>query len=359
VKRPSSGLLRRPRRTGWLFLLVMLGGARAFAETAPGAETVIVLQPTTASLAARRSLARIRDELGADRFHVVIADSTAAGTPEAVIETASREAGRGAVIALFGDPDAGQAELCVVQHAAGRVVVRRATVVVDDPERMPEALAARALELLRATALELSIENERVPRRQEHPEIIPEAPPPTSSSQPSSASETILAIDLGVGAWVSIEGPPPAMVPVGRVALHLSDWIWVRVTAAGLGTRPRVETAYGSATLAQTVALAEAVAVFRGDKRLRPFVSLGAGALNVAVSGTGAGQYEGRSPQKWSAAFDGGVGVALALRSRAALVTELHAMVATPHPVVRFADTRAATIGYPSVILTLSLQVAP
>jgi len=26
---------------------------------------------------------------------------------------------------------------------------------------------------------------------------------------------------------------------------------------------------------------------------------------------------------------------------------------------VRFADTRAATIGYPSVILTLALQVAP
>jgi len=45
--------------------------------------------------------------------------------------------------------------------------------------------------------------------------------------------------------------------------------------------------------------------------------------------------------------------------SRAALVTELHARVAAPHPVVRFADTRAATIGYPSVIVTVSLQVAP
>ena len=359
VKRPSRGLLDLPQRTGWLFLLVMLGWSRAFAETAPATDTVILLQPTTASLAARRSLARIRDELVADRFHVVIADSTAAGTPEAVIETAAREAGRGAVIALFGDPDTDQAELCVVQQAAGRAVVRRATVVVDDPERMPEALAARALELLRATALELSIENERAPRRQEQPEVLREAAPPTSSSQPSSASETIVAIDLGVGTWASIEGPPPAVVPVGRIALRLSDWIWARVTAAGLGTRPRVETAYGSATLAQTVALAEAVAVFRGDKRLRPIVSLGAGVLNVAVNGIGAATYEGRAPQQWSAAFDGGVGVALALRSRAALVTELHAMVATPHPVVRFADTRAATIGYPSLILTLSLQVAP
>ena len=169
----------------------------------------------------------------------------------------------------------------------------------------------------------------------------------------------IVTVDLGVATWASIGGPPPAVAPVGRVALRLSDWAWARITAAGLGTRPSLETAYGSATLAQTVALAEAVAVFRGDKWLRPFVSVGAGALNVAVSGMGEGQYEGRAPQRWSAAFDGGIGVALVVRSRAALVTELHALVAAPHPVVRFADTRAATIGYPSLILTLALQVAP
>jgi len=96
-----------------------------------------------------------------------------------------------------------------------------------------------------------------------------------------------------------------------------------------------------------------------GNVTVLPFVSIGAGALNVAVSGRGEGQYEGRAPQRWSAAFDGGIGVALVVRSRAALVTELHALVAAPHPVVRFADTRAATIGYPSLILTLALQVAP
>ena len=72
----------------------------------------------------------------------------------------------------------------------------------------------------------------------------------------------------------------------------------------------------------------------------------------MAVVGTGAAPYEGREPQRWSAAFDGGVGVAFAIGSRTALVTELHALVASPHPVVRFADTRAATIGYPSVILS-------
>ena len=86
-------------------------------------------------------------------------------------------------------------------------------------------------------------------------------------------------------------------------------------------------------------------------------LSLGAGVLNVAVVGTGTAPYEGREARQWSAAFDVGAGVALAIGSRAALVSEVHALMASPHPVVRFADTNTATIGFPSLIYTLALQV--
>jgi len=339
-----------------LLLALEVPRASAGPGPGPGEDTVILLQPAAASSVVRRSLARIGAELSADRYHVVIADRDVAGGPGAVIESAAHAAEAGTALVLFGDPDSGQAELCIVRRSGRRTGVRRAMVVVDDPERMPEALARRALELLRATALELSIGIEPAP--------LPETPQPSEADVRSSASApaappAIVAVDLGVAMWASIQGPPSAVVPVGRVALRVSDWAWARITAAGLGTRPSLETAYGSATLAQTVALAESVAVFRRDKWLRPFVSIGAGALNVAVSGVGEGQYEGRAPQRWSAAFDGGIGAALVVRSRAALVMELHGLVAAPHPVVRFADTRAATIGYPSLILTLALQVAP
>jgi len=359
VNQIARRLLGPVRLAGSIVLLLVLDGPRATADTArppPTADTVILLQPAAASPAVRRSLARIGDELSADRFHVVLADPDTAGGPGAVIESATRAAEAGTAVVLFGDPDTGQAELCIVRRNDRRTAVRRAMVVDDDPERMPETLARRALELLRATALELSIGIEPAPRPDKP--RSPEADVRPSVSAPV-APLAIVTVDLGLATWASIEGPPPAVAPVGRIALRLADWAWARITAAGLGTRPTVETPYGSATLAQTVALAEAVAVFRGDKRLRPFVSIGAGALNVAVSGTGAAQYEGRAPQRWAAAFDGGVGVALVVRSRAALVTELHGLVAAPHPVVRFVDTHAATIGYPSVILTVALQVAP
>src|SRR6188508_1249336 len=73
---------RRPRRplrrcgTAVIVLLVTLRWSSAAADTTTAAETVIVLQPTTASPAVRRSLARIRDELAADRFRVVVADAS-------------------------------------------------------------------------------------------------------------------------------------------------------------------------------------------------------------------------------------------------------------------------------------------
>jgi hypothetical protein len=38
-------------------------------------------------------------------------------------------------------------------------------------------------------------------------------------------------------------------------------------------------------------------------------------------------------------------------------VTEVHALIASPRPVVRIADTDTATIGFPSLIYTLALQV--
>jgi hypothetical protein len=341
--------VNRPRVAGLVLPLLMLAWSGASAETAPGADTVILLEPTTASVFVRRSLARIRDELSADRFRVIVADASTIDEP----------GDGGTIVALFGDPDTGHAELCVVQRAARRAAIRRATVIVDDPERMPEALATRALELLRATALELSLEIERAPRLQKPPDPQPEPGIPPGPAPPAVAPESaVVTVDMGIGMWNSIEGPPPAVVPLGRIGLRLSDWAWARLSAAGLGSRPQVETVYGSAALSQTMALAEFVAMFRRGKRVRPLLSAGAGFLNVAVVGTGAAPYEGRERQRWSAALDGGAGVAFVIGSRAALVTELHALVASPHPVVRFVDVRAATVGYPSVVLTLALQVA-
>ena len=338
-------------------MLLALNGSVAAAESTAAGEPVILLQPTTASASVRRILARIRDELSADRFRVVLAAAGTSGETGTLIEEAARDGGNGTTLVLFGEPEAGETELCVVRRAGRRTAVRWATVPVKDPDHMEEALAARALELLRATALELSIDGERAPppEKPREPsatvEVSPLAPPAVARAAP------VVAVTMGVGIWNSIEGPPAAVVPIGRVGLRLSDWAWARISAAGLGTRPRVDRAAGSATVSQSVALGELVVAFRPRRRLHLMLSLGAGVLNVDVVGTGTAPYRGREARQWSAAFDAGAGIALAIGSRAALSTEVHALMASPHPAVRFADTNVATIGYPSLIYTLALQV--
>src|SRR4051812_18939648 len=212
----------------------MLNASVASADPVPQAERVILLTAKLASPAVRRSLARIGDELSADRIEVVMADSDTTHDPGHVIESMRRATGDDTILVLFGDPATGRAELCVVQRAAQRTAVRRAIVVADDPEQMPELLALRALELLRATALELSIASdpsakdsyEPVQRRLDTP--VPRSPSP----RVKAAEAALVSLDLGLGVWKNASGPAPAVLPVGRVGLRLSDWASARVTLA-------------------------------------------------------------------------------------------------------------------------------
>ena len=244
----TSEAVRSPPRTGSVLLLLMLDGSGASAETTPGAETVILLQPTAASPAVRRSLARIRDELSADRFHVVLADSSTAGDPGAVIESAARDAEGGTILALFGDPDDGPGR--AVRRPASRPAYRRPPGHRRRGRSGAHAGGARhagagAVAGDRAGAFDR--DRTRAARSQSR-RSPPRADIPPRPTPPAAAPETSLVVAaMGVGIWNSIDGPPPAVTPVGRVGLRLSDWAWARVSVAGLGSRPRVETAYGSA----------------------------------------------------------------------------------------------------------------
>jgi hypothetical protein len=331
-------------------LVFAVGAARA---AAPPPGLVVLLEPADASPAARQSLRRIKDEVAADRFDVIVATADATGT---VSPTWSAE--RGALIVLFGDPTTGRAELCVVSRANERSAVRRA-IVVDVPEKMPEVLALRALELLRATALELSVgaEQAAAPTKQGQP--IPDGRPRTATRARSAEESAPFSVDLGLVLIQSLKGPPPALAPILRLGLRVATWLELRTSVAGLGTRPRVETPYGSASISQSFLLLEVATRLTDRGVLRPLASLGGGLLHVGVSGSGAGSYVGRNDEQWSASVDGGVGLALAVRSHAAVVAELHCLLASPHPSVRFIDSVPATIGYPSLMLTLALQVMP
>jgi len=341
----------------WLALavLTLLPCFSRSARAEPRAELVMILEPNDASVATRQSLNRIKDELAADKFAVVMAAPAGESDPGAVIESGPRDA----LITLFGAPESGEAELCVVRRLGGRSAVRRA-LVTDLPERMPQALSLRALELLRATAFELSMEPREAPPRKA---IDGESRAVTAPGEPHVDAvlwaPSAFALDLGVGLWQNLGGPPLAVAPMARLRYGVSEWMAARVSAMGLGTHSSVRHTRGNASVTQEALLLELVFAAGSQQRLRPLASAGAGVLHASVAGVGVTPYEGRNAHTWSAAVDAGFGVALAFRRHAALVAELHAFLASPHPVVRFEDASVASIGYPSLILTLALQVAP
>jgi hypothetical protein len=348
---------RRRSRGAWVVLcviasLVFAAGAARAAAAAP--ELVILLEPSDVSPAAAQSLRRIKDEVAADRFNVVVA---AADTGTGAVPS-TWGSGRGSLILLFGDPKTGRAELCVVSRTNTHTAVRRA-VVVDAPEKMPEVLASRALELLRATALELSVDvsEAAAPPKQARP--TPGGTQRATATAGASQESAPVSVDSGLVVIQSLKGPPPSLAPLLRVGLRLATWAELRTSVAGWGTRPRVETPYGSASVSQSFFLLDFATRLSARAALRPFASLGGGLLHVGISGEGVAPYVGQHGQQWSAAIDGGIGVALAFRSRAAAVVEVHCLVASPHPSIRFIDSVPATIGYPSLMLTLALQVLP
>jgi hypothetical protein len=153
----------------------------------------------------------------------------------------------------------------------------------------------------------------------------------------------------------SVGGPGPAALPLARVRGRLSDRLFVRLTLAGLGTRPRIETSIGSASVVQSLGLGELTLALRPGASWRPTFSLGAGAFYAQTDGEGVWPYAGQQQARWVAASDAGIGVLASIDARVALAFEVHALVAFPHPKVRLHDVESATLAFPAVLSSFTM----
>jgi hypothetical protein len=317
---------------------------------------VVLLQSGLATSGERRCLTRIREELLAGGFEVTVIDPGPGTDPISVADAVRHQPSSVATIALLGDPELGPSELWILDRIGTQAEVRRIAVPTDDPSRVPEVLAIRTIELLRASALKLLVESNQPPRPVAVPAPVPVAPSPPPAISPGPEGGSSSGLEAGLGIVQSIGGPGLAAIPVGRLRVSLLRPLFLRLTLAGLGTRPRVTTPFGSADIEQNLGLFELGAWFRPRRRWSPTVSLGAGALYVRSAGDGVYPYRGIADSRWAGLVDCGVGLVLRLGTRLASVFEVHASLAAPHPVVRFSDTIAATIGRPTLLATWTLM---
>lgn len=315
---------------------------------------IVLLEPAGASATARHCLTRIGEELVAGGFDVSTVDPGPLHDPIAIAGIMERQQRAMATIALIGDPDEPGAELWILDRVGTSPEVRRIPAESDDRGRLPEVLAIRTIEVLKASALKLLLETTRPPPPPPPAPVVPiAAPAPVPRARP-------FGLEAGISVLESVRGPGAAAVPVIRARAWLGDSLFGRVSLAGLGSRPRVETLIGSASVAsasvaQAFGLAEVGAAFRAGHRWRPVLSLGGGALYVQSDGAGVWPYQGQRASSWAAALDAGTGVLANLASGLALSFEVHTLVAFPHPTVRFIDVEPASVAYPALLASLTM----
>jgi hypothetical protein len=298
------------------------------------------------------ALVRLRGELIAAGFDAQVTELTLGADVRASLEKLAPPAGTAAtalVAVVASDP--GSADLWVIDRVTGKTVVRRVNAGGADAPRVAEVLAVRAVELLRASFLELATAA---------PPSV-EAPPPPVVERFATATleeaDWTWAVEAGGGTALAIRGPWNAILSVARLEHAFGRRLCARVTFAGLGTAARVDTPGGGYVgLSQTVLLAEGLVRFRRGRRIEPMLSLGAGALRLAADSHESTPYAAVSSARWAAAGDAGIGLRLPLRRhRFELGVELHALLAQPYPSVRFFGNEVAQAGRPSLIGSVTL----
>jgi len=332
------------------------------ASASARAATVVLVRSARPSALASEATVRLRGELTAEGFTVRVIDAPEAADPRAVLERAASGGDVEAVVAILTDAAADAIELWVIDRVTGKTVIRS---VPHEPEsaRSAEVLSIRALELLRASFLEIALGASRAA-----PSEPPPPPPPVEVARMTQvALDTRLpktwAIEVGGCLLGSFEGLPLSLAPMLRFERQWSERVVGRLTLAGLGTRARVDQTGGTraapqqltASVAQDFGLIEVGLKLRPAHSLRPFISLGAGGLHVVSDGQAPFPYLGMSNTLWTIIADAGVGARVALRSRFEVALEVHAQMARRFPVVQFVGDPVARGGRPTMIGSLTL----
>ena len=332
-------------------VIVLAAGSVVAAPAPLQSGHVALLDSTAVGPTARDCLTRIRAELMAGGFDVALVDPGPRVDPISIAEVMKQQPGAIATVALVGEPGQRGAELWILDRVGSTPEVRRVPASSDDPEHLPEVLAIRTIEILRASALKAMVEAARSAAPPSS--VVQAAPPPVPSSAPPRSGT--LGLEAGVSLLDSVGGAGAAALPLVRVRVRLADWLFARVTLAGLGSRPRVDTAAGSASINQSLGLAELVLALRSGRRLRPTFSLGGGALRFGSEGTGTWPSRGLQTARFTGAVDAGVGLLANVTADLSFAFEVHGLVAFPHPTVRFFDVEAATLAFPALFASLTM----
>ncbi|HEX6274561.1 MAG TPA: hypothetical protein VFZ53_16070, partial [Polyangiaceae bacterium] len=279
------------RRAAALALAALFVTFGAFAQYR---HRVVLLEQPNADEASSEVLARVRGELTAAGFEVVLLPAVD-GDPAVVSETVGRELSPAAVIFVLEKPAEGtdpqRIELWLSDRLSRRTFVQSLPVQADEGGRGYRRLAIQAVELLKARLAELQLSSPPdPPPPPPPPPPEPPPPPPPPPKEPGvggriAAGAALLQGFEGIGASVAPRLRGGATIPAGAVggAPFVVD---LGATLVALASGQVIRTEGGEARVEQGLGTVDVGLRFDRGGILQPVLSASVGAYTVSVEGT-------------------------------------------------------------------------
>jgi hypothetical protein len=245
------------------------------------------------------------------------------------------------------------ADVWISDRLTGKTVVRR--IEVGAGPNATAVLAIRALELLRASLLEVAARGSPSEPPMSAPSDVMKWIAPALPAAPATPLLRGSALGLGALAIHGVDGIGLAVGPTVGISRGIGPW-FVRATLAGPLVGPELHTAKGSATIRQEMA-ALAVGWASDPRPLGGYAWIGAGGFDLHTDGSAASPYRGTSGGVASFLWTAGIGGLVRLGPRIALTAEVTAVFLDPRPIVVIAGRDAGSAGAPSVGASLGALV--
>ena len=315
------------------------------------AANVVLVQPPSPSPAMAEAIVRVRGELISEGFHVEVMAGPMGEQSRSWLEQLAAARQVDALVAVFGDETPDSVEVWVVDQVTEKTVVRRIP-FKPESDHAPKTFAIHALELLRASFLEIDL---RPNTRPGDAKSIPPAVVHFVDGERLPSRSRRFGVEIGGAAVIGLGDVGPSLLPVVRLGWAINPSLVAQLAVAGYGSHASVQGNLGSAQVAEEFALVGARYRFIFGRHLRPAVSLAAGVLHTRAEGEATSLYQGRQAALWSFLLDGAVGIGVALTEHFEIAFATHAQVAEPYPTIRFDRSVVATSTRPSLLFTLTL----
>jgi len=339
--------LRRERSPTHKLLIsaaFLLASLHAQVATAAEPSSVVLLEPPHPNALAKETLTRARAELAGAGFRVIIAPRTGTDTRSS-LESAIRGAGAIAAIAIESAEASSVVEVWVSDRLTGKLSIR--PVDTARTGETPALLAIRAVELLRASLLELSNPRAGQPALSEPPEDVKALTAPVESDTDTHSQRSGFGIEAGAMGLIAVDGVNPAIAPMVRFSYGAPIGVGARLTWVGPGFGPGLEGSLGSAVVTQYLALGEFLYAPPLKAPVTLLAAAGLGVYHVEARGELVDANRSRSGGSTAFVATWGGGVDFRIHRNFGLAVETFVGVSAPAVTIDMGSAEVGRFGRP------------